>query len=155
MTHEELSKHVAEQAGKSCLAQHQTVASMAHEDRVKLLTDRGWKKYRDDDGEMDGVWTNDKEWGGISIEWATQIALRQVEAEKREKTKRISRICNKCGKQMCNELGVYGLVDAEVSGGYYSDPLSDTVTYRFSLCESCLWELFKSFGNPPEIESYL
>lgn len=73
--------------------------------------------------------------------------------------------CNKCGADLEKKSksadgeehswGYYGMVDEEVDGGYGSDPLCDGMLYRFSLCESCLHELFLSFIEMPEIISYM
>jgi hypothetical protein len=67
--------------------------------------------------------------------------------------KRIPQICNKCGKS-CKTDGKstsenYGLIDAKVNGGYYSEKLEDGCSYSFSLCEPCLWDLFESCKVKP------
>lgn len=61
--------------------------------------------------------------------------------------------CNKCGGscQQNNCPGFYGLIEETVYGGYGSDPLSDMTEYTFSLCESCLDELFKTFKIPVQV----
>jgi len=62
-------------------------------------------------------------------------------------------ICNRCGESCrhpslsCN---AYGLVEAEVSGGFGAR-LGDMVRYTFSICERCLEQLFDGFKHPPEI----
>lgn len=67
-------------------------------------------------------------------------------------------ICNKCEKS-CNvrKPGPYdldpepefgGLIEAEVSGGYFSTIVGDGVKYKFSLCEDCFLELEKTFKIP-------
>jgi hypothetical protein len=54
-------------------------------------------------------------------------------------------ICNKCGES-CGEADYpHGLIEAEVHGGYSSPVLCDGHGYKFSLCESCLAQLFKGF----------
>lgn len=45
----------------------------------------------------------------------------------------------------------HGLHDAEVSGGYESYHLFDCTTYKFSICEKCLRELFNQFKIKPTI----
>jgi hypothetical protein len=63
-------------------------------------------------------------------------------------------LCNQCGQTLCPSKQVddaYGLVDAEVSGGYFSEGLLDMTTYRFSLCEQCLRAMFRKFKVPPKI----
>lgn len=60
-------------------------------------------------------------------------------------------LCNKCGQSCCvidsagYICGPHGLNEECVFGGYMSTHLQDLVMYRFSLCESCLAELFSSF----------
>lgn len=68
--------------------------------------------------------------------------------------------CNKCGNNVAeswdtSHAGYYGLVDARVDGGYFSKHLSDGVTYRFSLCEKCLVDLFKTFSILPDVNVYM
>lgn len=85
------------------------------------------------------------------------------EHEARKETKQIltNVKCNKCGKKMANTFPdtttgggdrvshVTGL-SVEVSGGYYSTHLDDSVNYSFDICEECLVELFESFVIPVE-----
>ena len=66
--------------------------------------------------------------------------------------------CNKCGGSLVpvskdNDVGMYGLVDQCVSGGWHSDHLTDLHTYRFSLCEKCIVEMFDNFTIHPEVFS--
>ncbi len=68
-----------------------------------------------------------------------------------------SYVCNKCGGPMCpspsspNRLVPYGLVEEKVTGGYDSFHLLDLNTYKFSLCEECLRQLFDSFTFYPDV----
>jgi hypothetical protein len=66
--------------------------------------------------------------------------------------------CNGCGS-LCAKVSPadgkfsdYGLVGAEVTGGYLSTYLRDCVRYRFSLCEACLVQLFDGFAVPPQVD---
>jgi hypothetical protein len=65
------------------------------------------------------------------------------------------KLCNKCGKScsidMFNKTYDYGLIDARVFGSYHSPVLDDCTSYQFSLCESCLVDLFDSFIIPPTV----
>ena len=70
--------------------------------------------------------------------------------------------CNQCGLSCKSPMGeYYGLIEATVLAGYESTHLEDGDSYKFSLCERCLSELFESFmydsfqGNilNPETES--
>ena len=63
--------------------------------------------------------------------------------------------CNKCGGSCKRECGFFGLIEHTVSGGYGSDPLSDGASYTFSLCESCLNELFNEFKIPVDERSWM
>jgi hypothetical protein len=56
-------------------------------------------------------------------------------------------LCNKCGSTCFpnDAQEPYGLIEAEVIGGYFSTSLQDCMRYKFSLCEKCLKELFDSF----------
>ena len=65
-------------------------------------------------------------------------------------------ICNKC-ESICNvqqdgEIwnDVYGLINANVSGGYFSKYLEDGSEYSFDLCEKCVSELFDTFKILPD-----
>lgn len=66
-------------------------------------------------------------------------------------------LCNKCGKT-CKmphaQLQHYGLIEAEVTGGFDSTALEDLHTYTFSICEVCLKELFDTFSIPVEVGRY-
>ena len=69
--------------------------------------------------------------------------------------------CNRCGTSCVRrEAGApegpsrgweYGLVEAEVHGGYSSNPLLDMTSYAFSLCEACCAWLFDQCVLPPVI----
>jgi hypothetical protein len=56
-------------------------------------------------------------------------------------------LCNKCGNSCfdVDKINFEGLIEAKVVGGYNSKYLGDMCSYTFSLCESCLWKLFKDF----------
>ena len=63
-------------------------------------------------------------------------------------------LCNKCGKSCIVKQYVenqnYGLLNAQVFGGYFSPSLEDDTEYKFSMCEPCLKILFESFVINPE-----
>ena len=66
--------------------------------------------------------------------------------------------CNLCGNNLHpedSEFEPYGLVNTAVTGGYFSTHLSDMSKYTFSLCESCLRDLFVKCKIKPEIEDML
>jgi hypothetical protein len=54
-------------------------------------------------------------------------------------------LCNKCGESLLVYGQTYGILDAHITGGYYSTHIDDGITYRFDLCEKCSLELIKSF----------
>jgi hypothetical protein len=62
-------------------------------------------------------------------------------------------LCNKCGQSCKKECGFLGLIEAKVSGGFDSYPLSDGVNYTFSICEHCLNSMFDKFKIPVEESS--
>ena len=65
-------------------------------------------------------------------------------------------LCNSCG-HTCqqNTTGYYGLIEVEVCGGFDSIPeIGDLKVYKFSLCEQCLFALFKTFQIAPSILEY-
>lgn len=62
-------------------------------------------------------------------------------------------ICNKCGNSMFIDGQICGLDDS-VTGCYGSPVFGDMDNYKFSLCEHCLEELFKTFKIPVETQCY-
>lgn len=66
-------------------------------------------------------------------------------------------ICNKCGNSCRPGKSVpdyYGLVEACFTTGYESTHFDDGLVFNFSLCEKCLFELFKTFKIQPNKEGY-
>lgn len=63
-------------------------------------------------------------------------------------------ICNRCGNtcKPPDASDFYGLIEARVSGGYWSPRLGDMRVYVFSLCENCLDELFSTFKIDPLVD---
>lgn len=70
-------------------------------------------------------------------------------------------LCNFCGDSMMLPCGndpsamptPHGLVNARVSGGYFSEHLLDLVTYQFSLCEKCLRFIFDRCKVPVTVSN--
>lgn len=68
-------------------------------------------------------------------------------------------LCNQCGGS-CEKgreglsVSNYGLIRAEVNGGYESTSLTDGTRYTFSICEGCLLTLFGTFKIPAERTCY-
>ena len=60
--------------------------------------------------------------------------------------------CNKCGESLWHHYNFCGLESTYIQGCYGSPILDDGSAYKFSLCEACLDELFKTFKIPVEIE---
>lgn len=70
-------------------------------------------------------------------------------------------LCNMCGESMCHTIktlsGTWesdrpeGLHEAHVTGGYESYHLLDLTTYAFSICESCLRQMFMKFKVKPTL----
>lgn len=73
-------------------------------------------------------------------------------------------LCNKCAKSILHvdytddqgkmHFSAYGITEYTYKGGYGSDPLEDTTSYTFSLCEPCLADMFKSFLIPVDVSEY-
>lgn len=80
-----------------------------------------------------------------------QVIKKETVTEEREVVADI--LCNRCGKSCCppslaeNDLRpeYYGLIEAQITGGYFSPTLGDMCAYQFSLCEHCLAWLFAFF----------
>jgi hypothetical protein len=92
--------------------------------------------------------------------WSDERRLKEVceQCNNTRKTVDPSTIlCNRCGECMrplgtMNEQYPHGLEKAEVTGGYDSYHLFDMTTYKFSICEKCLRELFNQFKIKPGVE---
>jgi hypothetical protein len=66
--------------------------------------------------------------------------------------------CNNCGSLLATSFDgrpIIGLVEHHQMGGYFSPILSDCTFYTFSLCESCLGQMFLDFKTPPELSGSL
>lgn len=68
-------------------------------------------------------------------------------------------ICNKCGKSCSNQKphkfrSYEGLIEAEVHGGYDSKVIGDLISWRFSVCESCLAKFVKTFKIPVDVRDH-
>lgn len=65
-------------------------------------------------------------------------------------------ICNKCGSSLKDDcdMNYEGLIEVSFMGGYASK-IGDSLECRFSLCESCLIELFKTFKIEPFTDQHL
>lgn len=153
---------------------------VSYQEKYDFLTSHGWEQidYKNDDWK--GVFWNRKGSNnssmGMSIDPAYALALLEnpneedkglVEYCKTRETGDYSREfpCNKCGGDIRKPdepnsdgkmfyWGYYG-EEVEYRGGYASDPLEDTITYRFILCEQCLHDLMLSFKIPPKINTYM
>lgn len=64
-------------------------------------------------------------------------------------------VCNMCGGKLVGSMNLLGLPDCKVSGAYDSTHLEDTMSYRFSMCEKCLKDMFDRFAIPPAVSSYM
>ena len=149
-----------------------------YEEMADFLKSHGWEQidYENEKDEWKGMFWRRKgsEEGGMSIAPAYAQALLGNPKEENKgliehcKSRDIgdySRVflCNKCGKDIRKgedqdgERFYWGYYGQEVnySGGYASDPLVDTMTYRFILCESCIHNVMLTFKIPPEINTYM
>jgi hypothetical protein len=105
----------------------------------------------DDEGCMPlGPWESDNDCWSRPLAEPTSPRSRGIPSEV---------LCNSCGKSCrvapldAPEHGsapFYGLINVVARGHYLSPVLPDMCTYRFSLCESCLADLFDRCKIPPE-----
>ncbi len=79
-------------------------------------------------------------------------------------SKTVDIICNKCGESCIPEHcrdgnhgpgSFYGLIEASFTSGYCSPTLPDGNSYSFSICETCMAEIFKTFKIAPEEQEAL
>lgn len=64
--------------------------------------------------------------------------------------------CNKCGMSCKSPQGYnYGLIEAEVIGGYESTHIGDGDVHKFSLCERCLQKMISKFLYPSFQGNYI
>ena len=63
-------------------------------------------------------------------------------------------LCNKCGRSCINDdaPSPEGLIEVNVRGGYGSKILGDGDDFTFSICETCLAQLFLEFKIPPSYQ---
>lgn len=68
-----------------------------------------------------------------------------------EETKRLSVICNMCGKELKTKAGIVeeGVVKVTADWGYFSR--KDEEIHTFDLCEDCYDMLSKNFKIPVDI----
>ena len=150
---------------------------VSYQEKYDLLVSHGWEQidYKNDDWK--GVfWRRvGSDDGGMSIDPAYALALLDNPKEEDKglidhcKTRengdyRREFPCNKCGEDIRRSeddadgnkfyWGYYGQ-EVKYSGGYGSDPLQDTITYQFILCEQCLHDLMLTFKIPPKINTYM
>jgi hypothetical protein len=131
----------------------------------QYLLKAGWT--RTNYAEFGESWRSPRSNVGLPLQNALEDEFRHQEDEKRKEEIRAGTaevLCNKCGGDMRTKriaddgveffTGYYGMIDASVSGGFLSEHLDDVTTYRFSLCEKCLAELFGSFAHPPRVDKY-
>ncbi len=61
-------------------------------------------------------------------------------------------ICNKCGKEIVMEKGMYyqDVLSVEKRWGYFSE--KDNEVHEFDICESCYDEWIKTFLIPVDTE---
>lgn len=63
-------------------------------------------------------------------------------------------VCNKCGESCTDKSGMNyeGVIEHWWQSGYYSK-FGDCQEHQFSLCETCLEELYKTFKHSPFVGS--
>jgi len=156
-------------ADEDCQQKREAIRNTPYQVKADRLIALGWKSHKhtlEHNGEKFDLemWGNkEKDILGETMENAI-VREDYIEAKKKKEEEyreyKAECHCNKCGKDLLifdedMPMGYYGLIDAKVHGGYLSEELSDLCTYKFSLCESCIAELFASFLKPPEIDTYI
>lgn len=175
MTPEEFKQYVKE----AVCDKYKKRREVPLEEKVKYLKEKGWKCINNDskDSSLPSMWSRtDIKQSSVSINAAYVQAILEDPNEsdmsieewfnntsEKERYKR-KFPCNKCGETIIKYFeeeegdehpgGYYG-EEITYSGGYLSDPLEDTMVYRFVLCEKCLYELMLTFKNPPKIDTYM
>ena len=142
------------------------LAAISREDKLKYILERGW--FESERCKFGIFYHHPDRSGGVLLDMAYEFEYQKTLEDERKDAleKGIASVkCNKCGcdcqkfsKNINDEkfsVGYYGLIDANVQGGYESVELSDCVEYTFSLCEKCLKELFVSFKTPPKYYIYM
>lgn len=143
------------------------------EQKEKELREAGWTPEIED-GKIYTWWSpvikevldtdhEHRTWGtDIDHAYSCLLYKREAKQKKDDRDKGLHPVmCNKCGTEMRkfspvdSYIGTYGAVHQEVHGGYFSEHLSDAVTYCFNICEACLVELFGEFKIPPATTSYI
>jgi hypothetical protein len=84
--------------------------------------------------------------------------MKVTETQTREVAVVTDYVCNKCGAS-CRvdgdadekpEWRAYeGLIEAQVSGGYYGREIPDLTTFEFTVCGPCLVEFWAGFKHLP------
>lgn len=60
--------------------------------------------------------------------------------------------CNGCGKVLnLDRYGLDGTSHFSVDGGFLSKYLGDLNTYKFDLCERCIYKMFLAFKKKPSV----
>lgn len=167
----EFQKKVSQMVKNDIDKKNELFDSMTSKEVEDYLIAEGW--YRTEDMELEGTifgpfFSRDGCECSMGEYAAFTIAFQeQIDRERKQSfsDRSVECLCNKCESDLMLydtnaygdkiPVGYHGLVDAVVNGGYYSEHLSDTVTYRFSLCEKCLLELFETFKKAPEISCYM
>lgn len=173
MTPEEFRRYTDEEYEKKMEQKEVPYGEM-----VDFLESHGWEQIDYENDEWQGMfWRRvGSDSGGMSIKPAYALALLDDPQEedkgliqhcKNRESGDYSKVflCNKCGKDIRKGddnyedgskfyWGYYGQ-ELEYSGGYASDPLVDTMIYRFILCESCIHQLMLTFKMPPKINTYM
>jgi len=155
---------------ESVLSKESRQKNTSKQEKLDFIVENGWQPYpsNQSNSKFSFYCSKDNPEIGITLDVAYEVEFQKHEDEKRKNESKEGRAiihCNKCGAD-CQKfatnvnkekfsVGYYGLIDAEVRGGYESTELSDCVEYKFSLCEKCIKELFDSFKNPPKIYVYM
>lgn len=146
------------------MVEYKRIGKIPDKRKRKELLKAGWTVESHDfyGGKLEG-WSAPGEDTGRTMDAAYRSLCYRINADKEKQQMNDGKLkipCNKCGKETGkidhkHHVGYYGLVNAKVTGGYWSEDLSDCVEYKFSLCEKCLAELMLSFKIPVQQRLYM
>lgn len=162
MTKEQFEDYVENSAKEFYHSVQNKSKQFSQEEKIEYLKNLGYKVEDSKNNEFNIIFVYKPDNDGMrpNLDMAFNYEKSQEIQNEKEKLKNL--LCNKCGGDMNQyfdedkkEGEPYGMVNVKVSGGYLSDPLNDLTSYKFNLCEHCIYEMFLSFKNPPEISLYL
>jgi len=155
-TKEEFEQNIKEQVISQNQFKEDNYEKFSVEEKENFLKENGWIKSQKNDSFGISFWKKPSWSSYLNLEMSF-IHAKKEEEEKKELKQ--DKFCNNCGKCITKKeegtfLGDYGLL-GKYSTGYFSDPLFDTLTFKFCICEECLLNMFLNFEKMPSVEQYI